>query len=330
MAVSRDLIIVALAVLLVTGALLLIVGALLAARAKKRSFESRLGRTMIAQAGHAGTGPTGQIERVRAAETGAFMEFLLVVFAGTRTLPRWLTRALKFKWFVSGIVPAAIAYFVCWFFGELAIWASSAITILTYIVTLRGVFALMKERATSAFLAAFPESLGIFVRMIRAGIPIPDAMRTVGLEAPEPVAEIFRIMSDRLAIGEPIGEIFASMAQRIDVSEFRFFVVAINIQRETGGNLASTLEILGDTIRKRRTARSRAIAATSEVRVSIVVLAAVPFVVMLVLQLMNPTYLTVMFTTTQGRWLLFVAMFLLTAGIIVMRVITRRTLKTST
>jgi len=154
----------------------------------------------------------------------------------------------------------------------------------------------------------------------------PEAIRTVGYEGPNAVAGDFRRMSERLAIGDPIGDVFTDAARRVEIADFRFFVVAVNIQRETGGNLAATLDNLADIIRRRRAARQRSHALMSEVRASIAVLTALPFIVLFFIFMTNRGYAMVLFTTERGRMVLAGAIMMLSFGLMVMRWIIKRTL----
>ena len=115
-------------------------------------------------------------------------------------------------------------------------------------------------------------------------------------------------------------------ARRIEVADFRFFVVAVNIQRETGGNLAATLDNLADMIRRRRAARQRAYALMSEVRASIAVLTALPFVVAGFIFVTNRPYAQILYTTERGRMILAAAIMMLGFGLAVMRWIIKRTM----
>ena len=145
--------------------------------------------------------------------------------------------------------------------------------------------------------------------------------------SPPAVADVFKRMSDSLSIGDPMSDVLMEAAKRLDIAEFRIFVVAVNIQRETGGNLAVTLDNLADIIRKRRTARQRALALMSEVKASIGILTALPFIISIFLWLQNPDYISLLITTQRGRFIFFCAIVLLTSGLAVMQLLIKRTLR---
>ncbi len=258
---------------------------------------------------------------------GSQMDPLLTRLLGRQLMPRWLTRGNRLFMLAVGGTVGWIVFGIIRYLGDLPVLLAIPSAVIAGWLALRAAFAYFQRREETRFLEGFPEAMGIFVRMVRAGLPVPDAIRTVGLEGPAAVAEVFKRMSDSLAIGDPMPDVLLEAARRLEIAEFRFFVVAVNIQRETGGNLAATLENLADIIRKRRTARLRALALMSEVKASIGILTSLPFIVGGFLWFQNPGYISVLFTTQRGRFVLFCAIALLSTGLAVMQVMIKRTLK---
>jgi tight adherence protein B len=110
-----------------------------------------------------------------------------------------------------------------------------------------------------------------------------------------------------MAIGITFEDALAAAGQRIGLTDFRFFTVAITLQRATGGNLATTLDILSDLMRKRRAARLKAKATTGEVRMSAYVLGAIPLLIIGGLFVITPDYLQPLFVDPRGRIIIAVA-----------------------
>lgn len=252
---------------------------------------------------------------------------ILARLLGRELMPRWITRTNRAAMIVGGVLVGWMVFAIIRFLGDLPVVVAIPGAVIGGWLAFRAVFSFYQRREETRFLEGFPESMGIFVRMVRAGLPVPEAIRTVGMEGPHAVAEVFKRMSDRLAIGDPMPDVMLDASKRLEIPEFRFFVVAVNIQRETGGNLAATLDNLADIIRKRRTARQRALALMSEVKASIGILTALPFIVGAFLWFQNPTYISVLFTTQRGRFVLFCAIALLTTGLTVMQLLIKRTLR---
>jgi tight adherence protein B len=138
---------------------------------------------------------------------------------------------------------------------------------------------------------------------------------------------VFKDLADQVEIGIPFEDALTAAAERIGLPDFRFFSVAVVLQRATGGNLASTLELLSDIMRKRRAVRLKAQATTAEVRVSAYILGSMPFLVTGVLLLIQPGYLTPLVTDPRGKFILLAAAAMLTLGFLTMRRMMRRAVK---
>jgi tight adherence protein B len=180
-----------------------------------------------------------------------------------------------------------------------------------------------QKRAEKRFMTLFPDTVDMMVRMLRAGLPITSAIRTVGNEAPPPVDALFTGLADQIAIGINFDEALALAGDRIGGADFRFFAAAVTLQRSTGGNLASTLDMLAEIVRRRRAARMKAQAATAEVRLSAYVLGAMPFVVTGLLLVLNPHYLAPLIADPRGKIMIGVAIGLLLLAFLSMRQLMR-------
>jgi tight adherence protein B len=97
----------------------------------------------------------------------------------------------------------------------------------------------------------FPEAIELMVRGLRSGLPISETIGIVASEVPGPTGEEFRAVGDRVKIGKTLEDSLQITADKIGTPEFQFFCITLNIQRETGGNLAETLSNLADVLRKR-------------------------------------------------------------------------------
>ncbi|MBL8698383.1 MAG: type II secretion system F family protein [Alphaproteobacteria bacterium] len=315
--------------IVVVGGLLLVAVAIIQSINAKRRFRERLARVVGLPDPEAAKPRETVSQSTKAARERdrSFIDPVLGRLLGRELMPRWLTRANRLTMIIGGGVTGWIVFSIIRFLGDLPVFVAIPGGVIGGWLAFRAVFTFYQRREETRFLEGFPESMGIFVRMVRAGLPVPEAIRTVGMEGPHAVADVFKRMSDRLAIGDPMPDVMLDASKRLEIPEFRFFVVAVNIQRETGGNLAATLDNLADIIRKRRTARQRALALMSEVKASIGILTALPFIVGTFLWFQNPGYISVLFTTQRGRFVLFCAIALLTTGLTVMQLLIKRTLK---
>jgi tight adherence protein B len=176
----------------------------------------------------------------------------------------------------------------------------------------------MGRRRVAAFISLFPEAIDLMVRALRAGLPISEAIVNAGQEIGDPVGVEFRTIESGMRLGRDLDSLLWDIAKRIEAPEFRFFIIALNVQRETGGNLAETLGNLSAVLRARRAMRAKARAMASEARASTAILGSLPILVTVMLMITSPTYITPLFSDVRGLMLVGVAVGMLLAGIGVM------------
>jgi tight adherence protein B len=184
-----------------------------------------------------------------------------------------------------------------------------------------------QSRYQNQFLNSFPDALDLIGRAVKAGLPVFDAMEVAGREIRAPVGSEFQRTLEEMRLGLDIDVAMQNTADRIRVPDFRFFVVALKLQRRTGGSLAETLANLSRVIRRRREIRLKARALTSEARASAAVLGILPFVVGALLFFLNRDLMSVLLVDPRGRFMLGVAFLSLVTGIIVMTVIIKKSLQ---
>jgi tight adherence protein B len=190
----------------------------------------------------------------------------------------------------------------------------------------RSTFKWAVTRRRDKLFTQFPDALAMIVRSIRSGVPLTEALRIVSAQSPEPTASEFALIAGDLSIGAPIAEALAALADRNSITEYRFFSTALALQSQTGGRLGETLDSLAQVVRKRTAAKSRGKALASEARTSAAILAGLPILAMGGLYLLNPTYMSVLFTDSMGHIFLCAAFGSLGSGIFVMRTIINKTL----
>ncbi len=199
-----------------------------------------------------------------------------------------------------------------------SVWMAAGIGLLVGFGLPRFLLGMVQGRRARRFLAVFPDALDLIVRGLRAGIPVTEAIGSIGVEVAEPVANEFRTVADRIAIGTTMEEAFNESAGRVGIEDYRFFVISLAIQRETGGNLSETLSNLSDVIRKRQELRLKVRAMSSEARASGMILGALPFVAGGALLATNPDYIMILAHDPFGHILIGVAFGMLLTGILSM------------
>jgi tight adherence protein B len=169
------------------------------------------------------------------------------------------------------------------------------------------------------FLRQLPEALDLIARSLRAGHTFQVGLKMVGEEFADPMGTEFDKTLAEINFGAGIPEALKNLAQRVDCPDLHFFVVAILIQRETGGNLAEIAENIAQLIRKRFELQDRIRALAAEGKLSAIILFALPFVLALGLSVMNPKYLGVLFTDPIGKGMLGVAAVIMVIGAIIIK-----------
>lgn len=152
------------------------------------------------------------------------------------------------------------------------------------------------KRRIAAFNVNFPDAIELMVRGLRSGLPITETLGVVAAEVPGPVGFEFRSVADKMKIGRTMDAALQETADRLGTPEFQFFVITLNIQRETGGNLAETLSNLADVLRKRAQMKLKIKAMSSESKASAYIVGSLPFIVFTLVYLMNPDYMRGFFT----------------------------------
>ena len=173
-----------------------------------------------------------------------------------------------------------------------------------------------KSRAYNAILfRQIPDAMSLMLRAVRAGLPVAEAIRSVGTESMSPTQEEFARVAGETAIGMAIEVAIRRMAERTQIQEYAFFAVIIGLHGQTGGNLSETLENLADMVRRRVAMAAKSKALSAEGRLSAGVVAALPFVVGILTLIFTPGYLMEFVTNPRGPTLIGVFVALLSIGI---------------
>ena len=160
----------------------------------------------------------------------------------------------------------------------------------------------------------FPEALDLLSRAIRAGHAFTTAMTMVIDEAPVPVSPEFKKTFDEQNYGLPLKEAMQNMTQRVPLMDVRFFVTAVLIQRETGGNLAEILDNLAHVVRERFKILRQVRVYTAHGRLTGYVLLGLPAALGIALSVINPEHMETLFHDRMGQMMLGSAIVMQTVG----------------
>lgn len=168
-----------------------------------------------------------------------------------------------------------------------------------------------------------PDAIELIVRSLRVGQPFTKAIHAVAHEMPNPIAKEFLITSNEIAYGRNLSEALGDMLKRVSVTDLRFFVVAVQIQNESGGNLAEILENLSKIIRGRFRLMRKVKALTVEGRFSAWFLSAFPLFMIVVMNMINPGYYEKVADFEYFNHLVALTVSLLIVNVIAMRMMTK-------
>lgn len=176
----------------------------------------------------------------------------------------------------------------------------------------------MINRRINKFLDNFAEAIDLIVRGLKSGLPVTESITAVGREMADPVGTEFRQVSDSVRFGQSMEEALHDASRRIDTPDFKFFVISLSVQKETGGNLSDTLENLADILRRRRQMKLKIKAMSSEARASAYIIGSLPFILLVILYLMNPEYVELLWTDPRGNIMSGIGLGLQLIGVAVM------------
>jgi tight adherence protein B len=171
-------------------------------------------------------------------------------------------------------------------------------------------FAFVMHRRTNrlnAFEEQFPEALDLLARALRAGHAFQTSLGMAGDELKAPVGPEFKKTFDQQNFGLPLRDALIQMAERVPILDVRFFVTAVQIQRDTGGNLAEILENLAHVVRERFKIRRQVRVHTAHGRFTALVLLSLPPGLAATLTFLNPEHMQPLFTSHMGQMLIMVA-----------------------
>lgn len=176
-----------------------------------------------------------------------------------------------------------------------------------------------KHQRMRKFSAEFPDALDLLVSALRAGLSFSAAMQIVSEESPEPVRGEFAITVEEQSLGLDFRESLVNLTKRVDSLDLRFFVTAIVLQRETGGNLAEILEKTSELIRDRFRILGDIQTFTAQGRLTGAILLCLPMCIGLFMFIMTPEYFKPMIEGEAGRAALWFAAFLQLTGALIIR-----------
>jgi tight adherence protein B len=183
----------------------------------------------------------------------------------------------------------------------------------------RWILGFLKKRREKKFLKALPDAVDVIVRGIKAGLPLFESIKVVAADAPEPLKGEFIAIIETQAIGMPLGEACARLFDRMPLPEANFFGIVIAIQQKSGGNLSEALGNLSKVLRDRKKMSEKIQAMSMEAKASAGIIGSLPPIVMLLVYLTTPDYISLLWTHPTGQLMLCGCVFWMSCGIFVMK-----------
>jgi tight adherence protein B len=210
-----------------------------------------------------------------------------------------------------------VGYSAMWLFASMVLVdlaAGAALSLLPY-----GILSFKRSRRISAFNAVLAESIDMLARALRAGHSVVSAIEMLAENTQEPAASEFGEIFKQMNLGLPMRDALLQLLDRVPSSDLRVLVTAILVQKDTGGNLAEILDRTVFVIRERLRIQGEIQVQTSQGRLTGWILSALPLVMMVLLNLLNPGYSSILFHDPFGRKLIYFSVGMLAAGALIIR-----------
>jgi tight adherence protein B len=198
-------------------------------------------------------------------------------------------------------------YFLPHFYYTLPVGIIAALLPIAFVVFKR-------NRRLRKFEEHFPEALDLLGRAVRAGHAFTTGLEMISKECAEPLAGEFRTAFEEQNFGLPLRDALLNLTERVPLIDVRFFVTALLIQKETGGNLAEILDGLARVIRDRFRIYREVQVRTAQGRLTAGILIALPIMMLIILSALNPKYVGVLFTDPKGPVVLTIAAIMQVIG----------------
>jgi tight adherence protein B len=278
-------------------------------------------------------GATGKVEKARRSTTEVAATRRRQIVQNLKTVDRaqrkqslsmdarlsqtGLSMSVQTFWIVSGALGVAVllAAFVLSHNPLIAL----PLGVSTGLGAPRWTIAMLASRRRQKFTAEFPNATDIIVRGVKSGLPINECLKVIGRESPKPLGEEFSRLVENMGLGLSTEQALEKLYTRMPTAEVRFFSIVLAIQQKTGGNLAEALNNLSSVLRARKLMVEKIKALSGEAVASAFIIGAMPPGVMILIQLMTPSYMEPMFNDPRGHLMLLGSGVWMAMGIFVMR-----------
>lgn len=235
-------------------------------------------------------------------------------------LERYIIQA-GITWTVAGLLlvsaSAGATGFLATSLGATTVWfrlmAACVVGVLPWVWVAR-----VRAKRLRRLQQQLPDALDLIIRAMRAGHALPLGIQLLSEEMPEPVASEFRLVHEQVSFGVSLEQALASLCDRVPLTDYRYFVVSVLIQRQCGGNLTEVLANLSRLIRERLKLLARIKVLSSEGRMSAWTLTVLPFLLGALMYAFNPSFIRPLWTDPMGIGMLQTLLGMMLGGVLVL------------
>jgi tight adherence protein B len=220
-------------------------------------------------------------------------------------------------WMLSATA-ALVAVGVC-IFTHQSLLATALVTLPVGLGLPRWILSFLKGRREKAFTTEFANAIDVIVRSVKSGLPTNEALKIVAREIPDPVGSEFNKLNEGLKVGVTLDQGLKKMFENMPTAEVSFFGIVMTIQQKSGGNLSEALSNLAFVLRDRKRLQGKIRAMSSEAKASAGIIGSLPPVVMGLVYMTSPQYISLLFTERMGNIMLGACVVWMAIGIMVMK-----------
>ena len=308
------------------AAVLLLEGLYLTWNAYKGPEAKRMERRLRALSAAGSAASEGSILKQRLLSQSPPLQRILLKLPRISELDRLLQQSGS-SWSVSSFLGLSLLVAVAVFFlvslmpllpWVIAVGAGAGAATLPFLHVLRKRAGRMRK-----IVEQLPDALDLISRALKAGHAFPSGLQMVGEETQDPLAGEFRTVHDEINFGVAVPTALSNLVARVPSPDMRHFVIAVLIQRETGGNLTELLSSISGLIRERLKLLLKIRVLSAEGRMSAWILCALPFAVAAMINVVNPKFMSVLWTDPMGLTMIYAALVMMVLGALWMRKIIR-------
>jgi tight adherence protein B len=267
-----------------------------------------------------------RLVRDRMLSDAPWLQRVLLQLPRVHRLDRFILQA-GLEWTVSHVLLAcgfagALAFLATVSFANQPVWiavlvaAAGAAVPLLYLNYRRA-------RRLAHLERQLPDALDLVTRALRAGHSFASSLQMIGDEMSEPIASEFRMVADEVNFGVSLQQALTNLSERVPLTDLRYFVVSVLIQRDSGGNLTEVLGNLSRLIRERLKLLGRVRVLSSEGRLSAWILGLMPFALAAIMNIFNPEFMSPLWTDPMGQTVIKYMLAMMAVGVVILRKIVK-------